>query len=89
MSQEAIDAAAGTVAAKVTVGSGAGSAVAIWANLDWLGILGLVVAGVGLYVTWHYKRRQDRRAERKAEDDHQEALAKIEYWRSHPTVEGK
>lgn len=89
MNEEAIDAAAGSIAAKITVGSGAGTALAMWASIDWLGVLGVVVALAGLYTTWHYKRKQDRRAEKKAADDHEESLAKIEYWRSHPPIEGK
>lgn len=77
MNSDAIDAAIGSAAAKVTVGSGAGSALAWYGNVDWLGMLGFVVALIGLYVTWHYKRKQYRLAKQRAEDEHEDFVRRM------------
>ena len=65
VNQDAIDAAVSGVAAKVTVGSGAGSALAWFGGIDWLGALGMLIAAGSLLVQWVYKHRQDRRLRRR------------------------
>lgn len=41
---------------------GAGSALIFgWDANTLAAVLGVVIAGVGLAITWHYKRKQDKR----------------------------
>lgn len=59
----AIDAAAASLADKVTTG-GAVTGVVGWAmQINWIGLTGLLVALGGVLISWYFQAKRDRREE--------------------------
>lgn len=45
-----------------TAKAGAGTSVVGWAlSSEGVALIGLVIAGIGVFIQWFYRRRQDRR----------------------------
>ena len=69
---QAFDAAASSVASKATQ-LGAGTAFASWFLSSEFGMLaGIAIGLVGLGINWHYRRRDDRRQERREKREAEE-----------------
>ena len=58
-----LETAAAEAASRVTY-TGSGVSLAAWMmQIDWAMWTGIVIGVVGLLINWHYKRREDKRAE--------------------------
>lgn len=67
------DAAIASGASKMTIGGGsAAAAVGMLQGIDWMGLAGLMLAFIGVIITWYFKRRQDKRDAQHALDLHRE-----------------
>jgi len=73
-----VDATLAAVGSKVTW-TGAGAAVAGFFTSSGFGVLiGAIIGVVGLFIQWHYRRKQDRReeaADRRAQVEHERRMA--------------
>lgn len=83
----AADAAIASGAGKTTVAAGMTAGVTGWASnmglpswlgaIDWVSAAGLLVALIGLFVSWKFKRRQDEREAKAAADAHTEHIMRM------------
>lgn len=67
MRQETIDAAAAGLGSKATYGGAAVSGLGWFLSNEFFGLMGVLVAIIGLYVNIHFKRKANERAEREHE----------------------
>jgi hypothetical protein len=77
MSLDVADSAVAAAASKVTYGSAAASVIGFWSSIDWLGVLGFVVAFGGVAVNAYFKRRQDRRDQIRLKGEQAERAARM------------
>ncbi len=64
------DSAAISVATKTTVGAGTAGVYSWIASVNWIGVISVFVAVVGLVANLYFQRRRDKR-------EHEEHLAKL------------
>ena len=64
MRQEAIDAAAAGIGSKAMYGGAAASWLGWFLSNEFFGLVGVLVAVIGLYVNIHFKHKANERAER-------------------------
>jgi len=77
MSLDVADSAVAAAASKVTYGSAAASVIGFVSSIDWVGLLGFVVAVGGLAVNVYFKRRQDKRDQIRLKDEQAERSARM------------
>lgn len=77
MNLDMADSAVAAAASKVTYGSAAASVIGFLSSIDWIGVLGFVVAIGGLAVTIYFKQRQDRRDRIRLKGEQAERAARM------------